>query len=227
MAGDWPEDQVLAHSLGLPAAVTLALSPISTDGGGGFYPLPPALERARPKRRAEFAAGRQAARLALQAAGLKGAESPGIGADHLPIWPEGWRGSISHSTRLAGALVARVDAIRFLGLDIEGVMAPELAQEIAPEIMPEAPLTGEDAAFLLTRVFSAKEALFKALYPVVGEVKEFSAAKADWQGEDLRLVLTEPWGPVPEGTSFDVAQSCAAGHVITAIWRFWGGLAGA
>ncbi|MCA1299725.1 4'-phosphopantetheinyl transferase family protein [Stappia indica] len=128
-----------------------------------------AIVRAVPLRRREFIAGRTAARRAL--AGLDIAPCPiPVAADRAPCWPGGVVGSISHSPALVLAAVAREREISALGVDAEVVARLE------PEIIA-AVCTEEDRRFLAggrgrlagigpLLVFSAKEAFYKAFYPL-------------------------------------------------------------
>lgn len=209
----------------LPPGGALAFAPVTVVPG---VDLPEAIRRCAPRRQAGFAAGRQAARDALRAAGLREAGCPGIGADGLPDWPEGWLGSISHSDRIAAALVAPRHGARLLGLDVERIVAAEVAAQIAPEILPEhAPgASGLPPALEVTRAFSAKEALYKALYPLTRQFREFSAAHVRWHAGAgaaplrITLVLAEDWGAdLPAGSTFDAVQRIAAEHVATVLWR--------
>ncbi|MFD2842990.1 4'-phosphopantetheinyl transferase superfamily protein [Paracoccus cavernae] len=107
---------------------------------------------------------------------------------------------------------------QILGLDLEPVMPRDLAQQLAASLMPEARAGGQGmpAEIEITRVFSAKETLFKALYPQVRAIKEFSAARAIWNGDALSLALTEPWAEaLPEGLVFAIEQRVAAGVVVS------------
>ena len=169
---------------------------------------------------------RHAARAALRRAGLADAQAPDMGADGLPVWPMGWLGSISHSGSLAAAIAAPAGAARLLGLDVERLVTPEAASRLALDVMPELSpgQSGLPLQEQVTRVFSAKEALFKALYPITRQMRGFSAAHADWRQDSpdmpIRLTLTEDWGPDwPAGTRFEVIQRVAAGHVISVLWR--------
>ncbi len=60
-----------------------------------------------------------------------------------------------------------------LGLDIERILAPERADRLAAEILTPrelelySPLNEDERSELVTRTFSLKESLFKALYPLV------------------------------------------------------------
>ena len=135
----------------------------------------------------------------------------------MPLWPDGWIGSISHTDDIAAALVAPASAVSLLGLDIEAIMGADLAAGIAPEILPELSNLSETD---VTKGFSGKEALYKALYPLTGQFREFSAAEIlQINPARLRLRLAEDWGPEwPEGMIFEAEQRVAASHVITILW---------
>lgn len=206
--------------LALPAGGQIVFAPIRPDWERHAHDiLPASLRHAAPKRRQEFVAGRLAALAALRAAGLADPAVPAIGVDRLPVWPEGWRGSISHGTEIAVAVVVPdKGGQQVLGLDLEPVMPRDLAQQLGASLMPEARAGGRGmpADIEITRVFSAKETLFKALYPQVRAIKEFSAARAIWQGDMLSLALTEPWAEeLPEGLVFAISQRVAAGVVVS------------
>lgn len=124
--------------------------------------LPEPLRATVPKRQREFLAGRLCAAHALRAAGL--AEEVGL-QDRAPIWPKGAVGSISHSDARVVAVVSRGHS--GLGVDVEPLMTATQAQDIKDLILTqaEAALCPVDLRFpeFLTLVFSAKEALYKAL----------------------------------------------------------------
>lgn len=127
----------------------------------------PAMARAVPARRQEFAAGRAAARAAMAQIGWAGQGLP-VGPDRAPVWPGGLVGSISHAGPWAGAIVARQADWAGLGLDLEP--ATPMPADLAP--MVRAP--GDDDAGLLPApmaaklIFSVKEAAFKAQFPLTG-----------------------------------------------------------
>lgn len=113
------------------------------------------------KRQTEHLAGRIAAVHALRAFGEKSV--PGIGKNRQPIWPDGLYGSISHCGNTAIAIVARTP----VGIDIEAIFSPQLADELASHIASEEELAVLRASALpfplaLTLAFSAKESAFKA-----------------------------------------------------------------
>lgn len=138
-----------------------------------------AVMRAVPDRRAEFAAGRSAARDALRALGLPPAAIP-AGPDRAPVWPAGVVGSISHAAGLCIAAVARHDDCAMLGVDVES--DTPLASDLIPEICRAEELTGiacVDRPTTAKRLFSAKEAAYKAHYPRVRQIFGFHALSVD------------------------------------------------
>lgn len=151
----------------LPAGVGLGVQPL----GAPAPPLWPgeaeAVRRAVPARQREFTAGRAAARAALRDAGLPAATLP-TGPDRAPLWPAGVCGSISHGGTLAAALAARSCDWPSLGLDLEPALP--LEEELAGLVRA----TGDDdggvlpPALAAKLIFSAKEAAFKAQFPLTG-----------------------------------------------------------
>ncbi|RJL48348.1 4'-phosphopantetheinyl transferase superfamily protein [Pectobacterium carotovorum] len=145
-------------------------------------PFSDALERAVPKRRAEFLAGRCVAKHVLNKL-----EHPDFvlhsGEDRSPQWPGNIAGSLSHNKdSVLCAAHLRSDALSCVGVDIEGFMSDERAQSLWPGIIGDEEFQWfqeRDEAFscLLTLSFSAKESLFKALYPQVRHYFDFLDAR--------------------------------------------------
>jgi enterobactin synthetase component D len=134
--------------------------------------LPDSLQHAVAKRQSEFLAGRICAALALRAAGLP--EVVGQNG-RAPLWPVGAVGSISHSDSRVVAAVSRDHA--GLGVDCETIMPTDQARQLASMILTpaEATLQPETMGFaaFLTLVFSAKEALYKAISARRAQMPEF------------------------------------------------------
>lgn len=154
----------------LPAEVLWRVVAIG-DGAGPLFPEEAvAVERAVPRRRAEFAAGRQAAREALSRLCGYGGPVPS-GGDRAPVWPPGVVGSISHDEGLAVAAVARSSEVSSLGLDVDTVarFQPELEGFVCTPDEVSRLLQGRTTAERqrqLARVFCIKEAVYKAQYPL-------------------------------------------------------------
>lgn len=128
-----------------------------------------------PRRLLEFTAGRSCAHDALV---LLGAPSNGIpvGPGREPLWPAGIVGSISHSGDLAVATVAPMALLRSIGVDIEPAtpLEPDLQERICTPAELARLRSGPDAALGAKIVFSAKESVYKCLWPLDRQFLEFS-----------------------------------------------------
>src|SRR6202035_5770079 len=152
--------------------------------------LPQALRHATQKRQREFLAGRRCAEEALQRLG-PGSTHVAMAEDRAPIWPDGVVGSITHSGNFAAAAVAWAADIAGLGIDSEQIVDPAAAHDIAAVCMVgEATLFraahGRSFCEFCTFVFSAKEAVFKCLFPLTRKFFEFSDVRIislDWDRE--------------------------------------------
>ncbi|MDR7342781.1 4'-phosphopantetheinyl transferase EntD [Pantoea alhagi] len=186
-------------------------------------PFPEMLKPAVAKRRADYLAGRYAARQLLQSVGCESAVA--MGADRAPVWPVGWWGSISHTEKWAIAILAPYRANIHLGVDIE-TLRPEVMREIATTFT-----TASERDLLATRglpcetalliAFSAKESVFKALYPQAQHIFGFEAAKLcelNPQQHRFTLELTRPLAPgLPAGYRIYGDYFIAEESVITLI----------
>lgn len=141
----------------------------------------PSLKLAVPKRQAEFLAGRYMAKQALADFGYD-EQIVAVGPHRSPIWPKQVVGSITHTHKSAVCAMAYKSTISALGVDLEMWLNRKVALEIKSNIIDEgeASLLAE-ADFNLERavtlIFSAKESLFKALYPDVGQYFDFDTAR--------------------------------------------------
>jgi 4'-phosphopantetheinyl transferase EntD len=138
--------------------------------------------RAVPKRRREFTTGRACARLALGRLGLP-ESAVGSGAHGEPLWPRGVVGSLTHCTGFTACAVARSDALTALGIDAEpdaplpeGVREDVLHGREREEVASGA---WRDVVHLDRLVFSAKEAVYKAWFPLAGRRLGFEDVELD------------------------------------------------
>lgn len=122
-----------------------------------------------PKRRREFALGRNAARAALAKLGAPAVSIPAT-VDRTPAWPAGFTGSITHCESFCGAVAARSKDIESIGFDAEpAAPLPEDARRViygpqeAAHFATLPAIAGLDWPKL---AFSAKEAFYKCFYPV-------------------------------------------------------------
>src|SRR5207302_4736791 len=94
-------------------------------------------------------------------------------------------GAISHSGEVAIALVGREDEYAGLGVDVEE-LSRDLNTRIARLVCRPAEMEWVDVAAgteRLIMLFSAKEAVFKAVYPIERVWLGFSDAELTWRAE--------------------------------------------
>lgn len=165
--------------------------------------FPCELAQAVKKRQAEFLAGRYAAKQAM--AQLKMPSHPlpiiSIGKDRCPIWPNGLVGSITHNNTqaLCALLVEPHSAGAFIGIDIESYISAEESIGFVELVHTEAELAiilaqGIPVYMATTLIFSAKESLFKALYPQVAKYFDFNCAvvtSCSLEHQQLTFALTK------------------------------------
>jgi 4'-phosphopantetheinyl transferase EntD len=158
----------------LRARVTTNLIVIGADATNRSDLLLPAelayLERAVERRRNEFSTGRWLARRALRALGLPPAAVL-QGAAREPIWPAGVVGSVTHSSSVCAVALALERHYRGIGLDLElsAAPSPDLAHLI---LAPEEPAAYREP-HMLRLVFSAKEAVYKCVFPICRSFVDF------------------------------------------------------
>lgn len=97
----------------------------------------------------------------------------------LPIWPQGLSGCISHTQDKLLVIVS--EKYQYIGVDLQSLIMPETAQQIATLILtPSEQQLGQgliqqglDFTQFLSLIFSMKESLYKAVYPVVQTYIDF------------------------------------------------------
>jgi len=159
------------------------------------------LDSRRERRRQQFEAGRRAAARMLNSLGATEAVV-GVGPLGSPLWPTGFAGSITHKHDLLAVAVARTGEASSIGIDIEAWVSDAVAGDIEQICLDAqekalAAVAGVERAWFATVAFSAKEALYKCLFPTVGEFFDFSAARIvriDAQSGALHLQLTRSLG---------------------------------
>ena len=132
-------------------------------------------------RRREFITARRCARDALAKLGY--APAPiGAGPKREPLWPAGVVGSITHTTGFRAAAVASQNVLASIGIDTEqNDRLPDGVEETItvsgePEML--AALSRRFPAIHWGRLlFSAKESVYKAWYPLTGRSLGFEDAR--------------------------------------------------
>lgn len=141
-------------------------------------------------------------------AGIPDSTQVGKGSGGERLWPNGFVGSLTHKGTVVLGAVAAQSVLRALGVDIEFIDSSELGsieKNVAWEGLP--PGTDQSPGVLLA--LSAKEAVFKAQYPLTGKLLSFSDIALEWTSHSAgAFSATVDWG----GTSFQVR--CVA----TKVW---------
>ncbi|NHC45354.1 4'-phosphopantetheinyl transferase superfamily protein [Motilibacter sp. K478] len=170
-------------------------------------PLFPAEEllvaAAVPKRRAEFATGRRCAREALARLGLP----PGpvlSGPSREPLWPTGVVGSITHCAGYRAAAVAHAADVAGVGIDAEpdeplpdgvlGLVARPAERQRLLLLSRGRPDANWDRL-----LFCAKEAFYKAWFPLTGVPLEFDQGEVVLEAEAQAFVVTALVDEGPSG----------------------------
>lgn len=126
------------------------------------------------KRKYEFVAGRICAKKVLTELGhsdfiLKS------GDKRQPIWPKGIVGSITHNKYFAICVASK--QLRCLGVDIEEIIDNERLEKLQSQFVSKEEEVLNITPEIGTLIFSTKEALFKALFPIVQEFFGFMDAQ--------------------------------------------------
>jgi 4'-phosphopantetheinyl transferase EntD len=215
----------------LPGSVAVAES-FGAEPDADLYPEEAAaVAGAVERRRREFAAVRACARTALVELGVPPvAVPPDVGAAQAwarraPLWPDGVTGSMTHCDGYRAAVVVRRDVLAAVGVDAEPHgRLPEGVQDrvtLPEERVMLAALAGQRDDVAWDRVlFSAKESVFKAWFPLAQRWLGFEECRVEL-GVDgsVRAVLLVP-GPVVDGIRIGVLEGrwrALPTHVATAV----------
>jgi 4'-phosphopantetheinyl transferase EntD len=184
-----------------------------------------AIANAVDKRRSEFATARACARAALAKLGLPPAPIvPGLRGS--PQWPAGVVGSITHCAGYRASAVARDRDVITIGLDAE-------PHDKLPDGVLKAVACPAEQARLATlaaarpdvhwdrMLFSAKESVYKAWFPLTSRFRNFEEASIDIDQASrtftARLLVPGPLVNGKELTGFDGRWLVSHGLIVTTI----------
>jgi len=136
-----------------------------------------AVSRAVPKRRQEYATVRLCAREALAAIGVP--PVPLVpGERGAPAWPAGVVGSMTHCAGYRAAAVARAADVAALGVDAEpDLPLPDGVRDLVASADELAALPAAGGPCWERLLFCAKEALYKAWFPLTRRWLDFTEAE--------------------------------------------------
>lgn len=124
-------------------------------------------------------------------------------ASGAPSWPAGIVGSLSHDAHLAVAAIAMRDAFRILGIDVEPAetLSPDLLDIVAT---PRERTAIEHDPYGGRLLFAAKEAVYKAVYPL---------DRTFLDHHDVEVDLLHRHATVRNGRRVEL-RFCTAGHLV-------------
>ena len=166
------------------------------------------------KRQIDFLVGRYCAFRALRDLGISPSERTlGTDKDRVPIWPTGVVGSITHTKDYGAAIAGSQTHFKGIGIDAELIIDnanDALAKHICvPQELETLSSKAEmDRRELLTLVFSAKESLYKAIFPSQRKFFGFQSAKVtsiDCSKNELSIQLLSTIGTFRKGFSTQVS----------------------
>jgi 4'-phosphopantetheinyl transferase EntD len=221
--------QAPAKAIPLEAALAGA---VSRGTGIGIWPIATpagligaeegAARRMRPDRLREFSAGRAAARIAMRGAGVLTTSVP-MGPDRAPQWPAGVFGTISHAGAYAVAAVRAASRDMLLGVDLaEDTGLDPLLWDIVLSDADCAWLADQpqrDWPHLAKLIFSAKEAVYKAQYPITRTLFDFHVLgiHADPVKGTFRARFLRDIGPFSAGFAVTGLARRCDGYILTSV----------
>jgi enterobactin synthetase component D / holo-[acyl-carrier protein] synthase len=141
--------------------------------------------RACRRKQVEFALGRTAAHFALKQIGVENLGPVLRGPGGEPLWSDGIVGSISHCYPWGVAVVISGSNRFVIGLDLEtteGIQETDISHLVCHAAELDWVRQGPSQE-RLAMIFSAKEAIYKAFYPLCRRYIDFKEVKLTWYPE--------------------------------------------
>lgn len=176
--------------------------------------LPDKIRASYPSRRAEYLAGRICAQSALTLINRQ-SEHIATGLSGEPIWPEGVRGSVSHSGSCAVACATSEANFLSVGLDVQ----PPASWSAKRALLNIAAMRSDFERLNMSLIsayqsllpellFSARESFFKAFFPVTRQWISYHAVSLrslDWEAGKIYVSVTQNLGaPFKKDTIWEI-----------------------
>ncbi|WP_342319928.1 4'-phosphopantetheinyl transferase family protein [Corynebacterium mayonis] len=167
-------------------------------------------------RKGEFGDARWCAHQALEELGVNSKEAILRGDRGMPLWPDGYTGSLTHTEGFRAAVAAPTSHVLSIGLDAEPAapLPPEVVGEIARarERIAIEKMRAESIDWADRLVFCAKEATYKCWFPLTRRWLGFHDAEVDIRddGTFLAYILARPT-PLP---FFEGRWQLRSGYII-------------
>jgi 4'-phosphopantetheinyl transferase EntD len=125
------------------------------------------------------------------------------------MWPPGVIGSITHTDEHAAAVVMTANAARSIGIDLESLAHAARTPDLLSMVATAAERASHvDPRHLAALLFSAKESVYKCVYPLTGQFLDF---------HDVELAIDDNAGFTARAKGYDVRGRFAVDseHVAT------------
>jgi 4'-phosphopantetheinyl transferase EntD len=126
------------------------------------------------------------------------------GSAGAPLWPEGIVGSLAHDDTVALAAVAMSSSVGALGVDIEPAEQPPFNDLLERIATPRERFIANTESYGGRLLFAAKEAVYKAVYPLDGLFLDH---------HDIEIDLVAKTGTVNNGRVLDL-KICISSHIV-------------
>lgn len=168
-----------------------------------------------PARKESYILGRAACHEALKKVGLNG---PVLRAkDGRPKWPQNITGSLSNKAGFGVAAVTNNPKYLAFGIDLEAQFEnTKIAKKIGTQ-NENIELNLERDRTILTKLFSAKEALFKALYPRTRKFFGFLDAELKIVPDGFRCLRLDKF-PDISLDSIKIKTTATDGLIVSIVW---------
>ena len=183
------------------------------------------IAKAAERRKKEFSTSRKAIRDLIHSQ-CEAWEGVIPDSRHMPVWPEGWVGSISHSKGICSVAIVRSNNLSSIGIDLESLnrIRSELWRKIVSEeetsaIQAHAVQTERSVDDLMTVVFSIKEAFYKYQFPKTGLWLGFLDVHLNFSPEQTISISLRPDLPQDIAEGIKIVYRITSNHVISTVYR--------
>ena len=185
-----------------PAGVLIGHRLIAVGDEAALTPEEAASISSLPERRRASGAARIVARQLMQRLGCAATPLPRHSSG-MPLWPAGLVGSLAHDDNAAVAAVARSQDSAGVGVDVEPALPlPDDMRDLVLSERERGRLGGDLIAAHV--VFAAKEAVYKAVYPLDRVFLEFG---------DIDVDLAAGTAVTRSGRRLSL-RHCVASHIV-------------
>ncbi len=174
------------------------------------------ISQASESRKAQFLLGRSLAKKLLKE---QREDGPLLtNTDGSPLWPTGFVGSITHKGDWGFCAISKTDQTLGIGIDLEIVRKGKDILNRVANSNEKAWVTENTDEFFhrQTALFSAKESLFKCLYPITNKFFGFKDVDLSFENEKFNAkLLVDLSDTFKEGLELQIGLLKCGDHILT------------